>query len=290
MKSKAWRLAIMSLVLLATLAVFTYFVSNHPELRHQLRRISPGMLLLLFGLYAIQLSIVGLTVLYTMSLCGIKLPVRESLLLSMYTVVLNFFVPLQSGPAFRGLYVKRKYGLKLKNFTLATMVYLGLYAVFSGLFLVSPWLKWWLPFGILVALSGLIWYRYLPDKLTKRLSQLHWPSLWALAAVSFLQVASMSAIYYTELRMVSPGVHLSQAVIYTGAANFALFVALTPGAIGFREAFLLFSRHLHHIGTTTIVAANLIDRSVYIVILGLLVIFIFASHARDQFRPKPVKK
>jgi len=75
-------------------------------------------------------------------------------------------------------------------------------------------------------------------------------------------------------------------VIYTGAANFALFVSITPGAIGFRESFLLFSQHLHHIDSSTIVAANLIDRSVYIVLLLLLAAGIFGTHAQRRFKIK----
>jgi uncharacterized membrane protein YbhN (UPF0104 family) len=62
----------------------------------------------------------------------------------------------------------------------------------------------------------------------------------------------------------------------------ALFVSLTPGAIGIREAFLTFSQQLHHIDTSTIVAANIIDRAVYLVFLGVLFIFVFSLHARDK--------
>jgi uncharacterized membrane protein YbhN (UPF0104 family) len=58
-----------------------------------------------------------------------------------------------------------------------------------------------------------------------------------------------------------------------------MFVSITPGAIGFREAFLVFSRNLHHISNTTIVAANIIDRSVYLILLIILAILIIATHA-----------
>jgi uncharacterized membrane protein YbhN (UPF0104 family) len=86
---------------------------------------------------------------------------------------------------------------------------------------------------------------------------------------------------------VAPGTHFSQAVIYSGAANLSLFVALTPGAIGFRESFLLFSRHLHHISNSSIVAANIIDRAMYIILLLILALFIFATHSQRRLKPKP---
>jgi uncharacterized membrane protein YbhN (UPF0104 family) len=69
-------------------------------------------------------------------------------------------------------------------------------------------------------------------------------------------------------------------ITYTGAANFALFVALTPGAIGIREAFLLFTRHLHHISSANIVAANIIDRAIFIVVLGVLFGLTLGFHAK----------
>lgn len=290
MRSKYVRLAIMAVVLTATATAFAYYIAKHPELRTQLRHTSPGVLLLLLLLYGVQVGAIGLTVLYTMSLCRVKLSVRESLLLTMYTVVINFFGPLQSGPAFRALYMKQKHGLKIKSYTLATLVYLFLYALFSGLFLLSGLLKWWLLVIVLAVVLGGFWLVRSGWALAKRFRQLHLRSLVGLAVATFLQLAIVAVIYYVELHSVAPGVHFSQVIVYAGAANFALFVAFTPGAIGFRETFLLFSRRLHHIGSGTIVAANVIDRSVYIVLLLILAAAIFGTHVREQFRPEAIER
>jgi uncharacterized membrane protein YbhN (UPF0104 family) len=101
-----------------------------------------------------------------------------------------------------------------------------------------------------------------------------------------LQVVIIIAIYYVELRSVAPGVRFSQALIYTGAANLAMFVSLTPGAIGFRESFLVLSRHLHHLSNTVIVSANILDRAMYFVLLLILALIIFTTHAREQLGVK----
>ena len=289
MRSKPLRLALMVSVLALTVTVFSYYIVKHPELRTQLRHLSPRLVVGLLLLYAIQVIAIGLTVLYTVRLCDVRLGIRETLLLTIYTVVINFFGPLQSGPAFRGLYLKQKHGLKLKNFTLATFVYLGLYALFSGFFLLSGVLKWWLILVAILLLAIVFWLKSAQTPLAKRLQQLHWQSLAALSLATLLQVWLIAVIYYTELRAVDPGVHISQAITYTGAANFALFVAITPGAIGFRETFLVFSRHLHHISNNVIVAANLIDRSVYILMLLILTATIFGTHAQDKLRSKLTK-
>jgi uncharacterized membrane protein YbhN (UPF0104 family) len=62
---------------------------------------------------------------------------------------------------------------------------------------------------------------------------------------------------------------------------------MTPGAIGFREAFLAFTQRLHGIDTTNIVSASLIDRAVYVAFLGLLFVLILGLHADRRFRVKP---
>lgn len=103
-----------------------------------------------------------------------------------------------------------------------------------------------------------------------------------MAVASLIQVGLMVCIYFVELKAVMPSVNLGQVLIYTGAANFALFVSLTPGAIGFRESFLIFSEKLHHISSSTVVAASTIDRSVYIVLLLISAFIIFTTHAKKK--------
>ena len=70
---------------------------------------------------------------------------------------------------------------------------------------------------------------------------------------------------------------------YTGAANFALFVSLTPGAIGIRESFLFFSQRLNHITNAAIVGANVLDRTVYVIFLGLIFIVLLIIRGKTIF-------
>jgi uncharacterized membrane protein YbhN (UPF0104 family) len=65
---------------------------------------------------------------------------------------------------------------------------------------------------------------------------------------------------------------------------------LTPGAIGFREAFLIFSQNLHHIPNDIIVAANILDRAVYIVFLCLLFLVVLALHANKTLQVKKIRQ
>jgi uncharacterized membrane protein YbhN (UPF0104 family) len=107
-----------------------------------------------------------------------------------------------------------------------------------------------------------------------------------LAVATLAQVCTLAAIFYVELHSISEKVALVPSLIYTGAANFALFVSITPGAIGFREAFLTLTRHFHGISTDLIVAANLLDRSVYLIFMALLALVVFGLHTGNYLKNK----
>ncbi len=281
MKRVSWRPVAVISIVIVTVAVFGFYFVKHPEVRHQLSHISPGVLAALLALYFLSIGALALTTLATLRLCRLQVDAREGFLLTAYSAVVNFFGPLQSGPAFRAVYLKKKYRLDLKIFAIASFGYLFFWGVYSCLFLLSGLLKWWLVplslIGVIVTLAALRSRWIAP-----RLKQLDLHGWYYLALATLLQVIFMMLVYFVELRTVAPGTSFSQAVIYTGAANLALFVSLTPGAIGFRESFLVFSRHLHHIGNNTIVAANILDRSVYVVLLLILALLIFATHAKDR--------
>ncbi|HMH31114.1 MAG TPA: lysylphosphatidylglycerol synthase domain-containing protein [Methylomirabilota bacterium] len=284
MKRIPWRAILAGLILVTTVVVFSVYFNKHPEVRHQLKHTPLQLLIILLGLYFLFTGCLALINTATLRLCKTSLEFTESLLLSMYSSVINFFGPLQSGPAFRALYLKQKHDVKLKDYTSATAVYYFFYALASGLLLLSGILHYWLLLMVVLALAAMLFVRHTKiERLQniKRLTRGNWEFL---AIASLLQVGLLVVIYFVELRAVMPSVGLDQVLIYTGAANLALFVSLTPGAIGFREAFLIFTQRLHHIDASTIIAANLIDRSVYIILLLILAAGIFGTHTNRRLK------
>jgi uncharacterized membrane protein YbhN (UPF0104 family) len=281
MKRSLWRKIAAVLILVATIAAFTVYFIKHPEVRHQLGQTSPNILVLLLALYLTGIVALAFVTIATVRLYKLRLEPSESLLLTMYTAIINFFGPLQSGPAFRAVYLKKKYKLSLKHYTIATLIYYCFYGGFSVLLLLSTTLKWWL---LPLALAGfaVLFGASRSKRLQPRLQGIDLRGWTYLALATLAQIVIVLLIYYTELRTVAPGTSFSQAMVYTGAANLALFVSLTPGAIGFRESFLVFSQHLHHISNSTIVAANILDRAMYLVLLLILALIIFGTHARRQ--------
>jgi uncharacterized membrane protein YbhN (UPF0104 family) len=165
-----------------------------------------------------------------------------------------------------------------------------MFALISAVFLGIGGLRLWqtiiLVVGIILIFTlGVKVYRK-RGKSSNQESKLHLSAsaLTGLLVSTMVQLFLVSIIYYIELKTVSKSVSFKHALVYSGAANFALFVALTPGAIGFRESFLLLSRRLHHISTSVILAASIIDRGVYLVFLAILFVFVIVFHVGKRLK------
>ena len=275
-----------------TLFLFIYLFVKHPNYRHTLVTTNPWLLVLIAALYAMLILCFNWVYSITLRLCGEQLDFREGVLLTCYSTIVNFFGPLQSGPGVRAAYVKQKKQVRYIDYTFATFVYYAMYAVISALFiLIGSGRHWPIASALLVCVSvgcSLILYLFHKrlNRNEKRQSKFHITMGLALLLLgaTITQLGVVTAIYFVELRAVHTGASISQAFAYGGAANFSLFVSLTPGAIGFREAFLEFSRQLHHIPTAGILAASVIDRSVYVAFLGILFLLTLSLHFSDRFK------
>lgn len=277
-KSQANRLKpIIGLVVIAlTVTAFIYYWHHHPGLLKPLQDLTILTLVKLFCLYCLVMAALILAYDSIVRLTGIKLKRQENMQLTLYSTIVNFFGPLQSGPGLRAIYLKKRHQLSIARYARASIIYYAIFAGISGLFLLSS-LSVWL-FMSAVAVIVLICAAVCMT--IKRLPPFR--ILITLLVATLAQLSFTALIYFTELRAVTPQVSFHQTLIYTGAANLALFVSLTPGALGFRESFLFLSQRLHHVNGETIIAANVIDRGFYALFLGLLFIFILLIHAKDR--------
>lgn len=272
-----------SIVVLTVLAGLYYF-RQHAYLLHQLALTPPLLLLSLLGLYIAFMVSLWLVFRGSLAICEISLPAGETMLVTAYSSIINFFGPLQSGPAFRALYLKQRHAVGLKKYALASLLYYLFYAFFSGLCLAVGFIGWWAGLvGFSLLLAAFSCLRFLPKRLLAW-RQLRLSGVMLTAGATLLQVSLFAVIFYVELHSVNQAVSWQQAIVYTGAANFALFVSITPAAIGFRESFVLATQGLHHIPSSTIVSASLLDRGVYVAMLVLLAVFIFGSQARATIK------
>ncbi len=266
------------LIVCITIVAFSLFFAHHPAYVSVLGKTKISTLVVIFALYTLLLLCLIVVYQCILLLCGKPITWRENGLLTIYTLLVNFFGPLQSGPGFRAIYFKNKHRIRIRDYAASTLVYYGFYALFSLLFLLVTNRPWWqtiaslLAVGIIGAGGYRLWNKrhQLKNVTDDSHFKLTPKACLFLALATLVQLSITAVIYFVELRSIHSYISAGQALTYSGAANFALFVSLTPGAIGFRESFLIFAEHLHHINTATILSANVIDRSVYIVFLAVL--------------------
>lgn len=287
-KQKGFRIIIGWLIIAITVIVFARFVRNNPAVWWQLQETKVSTLIAILLGYGAMTALLAVLYKVMTTICKVAISSKENLLLTMYSSVVNFFGPLQSGPGFRMVYLKKKYHINVAAYIGVSLLYYACFGAMSGLLLLSGWLGWW----VLAAFVAGGVFLYLNVSRLRRWSfiakrvptVLPLRSLAVLAALSALQVLIASVIYFVELRSINGSISFAQTLVYTGAANFALFVSLTPGALGFRESFLYFSRSLHGINESTIVAANILDRGVYVLFLGILFLIILAMHGQTKLK------
>jgi uncharacterized membrane protein YbhN (UPF0104 family) len=272
-------------VLVATVLLFINYGRTHPGTFSQLETVSLGTLGLILFLYLLFVGTNAAILFINVRMCSHKVSYPDGFLLTAYSTLVNFFGPLQSGPGFRAVYVKKKFGISLKSFGIASLFYYGFYAIFSLCFLLMGFSQTWIGLAVL-AIVGTATLVFIRKKLKspEARSLVHPRLIAGVALVTLVQVFLIGLIYFTELRSLDSTISFKQALIYTGAANFGMFVSLTPGAIGIRESFLLFAERLHHIPESTVLAASLMDRAIYFIFLGGIFVLVSLFHVNKRLR------
>jgi uncharacterized membrane protein YbhN (UPF0104 family) len=158
------------------------------------------------------------------------------------------------------------------------------YALISTVFLLAFSWQWWqtlLAVLLAAATSLVVIYLYRKKNKLKVNNIIKNPiGFIYLFIATIFQMVIQVTIYAVELHKVNPNIALHQVITYTGAANFSLFVALTPGAIGIRESFLLLTQRLHGISSANVIAANVLDRAVFLIFLVVLFVFTIMFHVK----------
>ena len=279
-------------ILAITAVAFIYYVSRNPQVIDQLKQLPPATVLILLALYAVSFLAYVMVTRGSLRIYHKNMSRQENILFNAYSSLINFFGPGQSGPLFRAAYLKKRHNLGIKQFMFTLLIYFGFYAMISAMFVVVGSRPWWQTALLIVVVgagSFAFIRRYKQRKHIDTGSGLNLVNVGWIFAATVVQVAAFAAIYGLELQRVGAEASIGQILSYTGISNFSLFVALTPGAIGIREAFLVFSQSLHGIDNTTIVAANILDRAVYLVFLGLLFVMVISLHAKDKLHLNQLK-
>ncbi len=280
------------IILSATIAAFVSYIHGHPETLTQLAHISPLVVVALLAIYSAVFFVYMLITRVSLRMYHKTMPMQEQFLFNSYSSLINFFGPGQSGPIFRGAYLKKRHNLGVKQFAFTVLLYLAFFAVISAMLVVVGSRPWWQTALLMTAVGTASWVvirRYKKRSHIDTHGGLNAKNLSWLLGLVVAQVTLLAITYGVELHSVDAHASLGQILSYTGISNFSLFVALTPGAIGIREAFLVFSQNLHGIDNSNIVTANLIDRAVYLLFLGILFVFVIGLHAKDKLNVKQLQ-
>ncbi len=275
---KSGRKYIGGVIILLTIGAFYAYLRANPDALEPLKSAPLYIIPLILVLYGLMLFTNFLVTVVTIAMNDKQYPAMDSLMLTIYSTLVNFFGPLQSGPGFRAVYLKKKIGLSIKGYTLATMLYYGSFAAIS-LAMMFGTIKPYITLALLVALAGCAAFVFRKYEITSLIK-----NGLIIGVVTLVQLSIVALIYYIELRATGYQPSLSSTLIYAGSANFALFVSFTPGAIGIRESFLYLSQSLHGIPTENIVSASLLDRAIYIVFLGILFLVSSGMHLNKRLR------
>jgi uncharacterized protein (TIRG00374 family) len=282
-------------VLLVFLAVFVaYYFANRQDFS-VLANVGVGLLvLILIG----QIVVMVTNALLLSALCtGFEknLSFKNSISLTIKSSIINFFGFLQGGVGYKAYYLKKKFKLQYSKFFLIFMAnYLAIFSVSSLLALIGLIIRkaegHSINFALLLlfliielCIAGIMLFGHKlhfskEGRLTRYINQsvTAWSSiaknkkvLLKLFLFSLLQCLSLSFIFYLELRAIGLSPSIASVLIYSGLANLALFLAITPGAIGFRESILIFSQTSLSIQTSDILASSLLDRAIYFLLLGI---------------------
>ncbi len=294
LKDSRVRITLIVLIVSATLGVFTWYLITHPEIIGLVFSMHPAAIALLTLAYIGTILANAFVLGASLRMIGKRVGFIENASLTGYSSVVNFFGPLQSGPGFRAAYLKQRHGVSLGKFFYATIVLYGFFALINALIiLVATILR--APSGftaiiVITAVAGSIlvtWLglRYVPAvRRILRAIKVNDPNFWLIGLGALALSLCTASAYFVELIHVDTTTSFIQAIIYAAAANLALFVSLTPGAIGFRESFLLLTQQLHQVPGDVVLAASIIDRAFYVIFLLVLFLFLLAIGARSKLR------
>ena len=110
-------------ILLITGFLFFYYLKTHPDVLNPIKNIPTFLLIFLLLLYGVFLLVGTFITKITILMCREKYGFDDSLQLTIYSTLVNFFGPLQSGPGFRALYLKNKLEIRIRDYTAVTSVY-----------------------------------------------------------------------------------------------------------------------------------------------------------------------
>lgn len=254
----------------------------------------------------------GVFIKWTTDAFSRRMSTGEGLYVEVLSAVGNFFGPLLAGAGIRAVYLKRFHSLSYTKFTSTLMVYYVILYVITfalavvGLWTVdlerTPYILVALFSGGLLFLIGSVFIR-LPQrvrtehprrsKVNRRLLRYlidiedGWRRLLAmpqllirLFGLAALSVGAQFLIASASFNAIGVDISWASLAVYVSIVTISLLVAVTPGAIGIREAMLLLVSQVLGVTGSEIIQVAVIDRGVTFTLLLALFMVTRSSKLR----------
>jgi len=280
-KNKTLRLVLLASVIVAFVLYFSY---NQAQFSKIGELTFWQILLIIIGQSMVIISNIFILMIMVRFIAR-RLGFLDAARITAYSSLINFFGFLQGGLGFRGVYLKRYYQMSLRKYFVLTLVQYCIFFSIAGLLLI---VGLWLTSGVQKVIFFLLFAIFLItlifiviDKIKpvayvnalERIKRTHhifqaWPLL-GIAAATIFQLSGSLLANAVELHAVGANISFGGLLIYTGISQFAIIIALTPGAIGIRETILLIVQQQMSLTTEHIIVASTIDRVIYFVTLAL---------------------
>jgi uncharacterized protein (TIRG00374 family) len=257
---------------------------------------NPILLLPLILISILYLFINGIVLQIIISSFNINLNFKEWLGLSVITTVGNLLTPFQGGMIARALYLKSKHNFSYTNFLSALSgIYIIVFWVNSFVALLSMLLikqfystfSWLIFITFLIIFSALSFIIVFSPKIKRAFK---WEILnkvvrvingWLViknnkrtvlfvALISSLNVLLMSASSFLEFKTLGVEISFLKALFVSIVSTLSLFISITPGSLGIKEAFMAFTSNVVGISPANAIIVSALDRLISLLPLVVL--------------------
>lgn len=303
LKKSKYHKYISVVILGASLALFLWYFSGHREQFRPLLHINIFYLILLGLANVGSLALNGIFIKIVLQPFKKTIGIAESFYVSLISSAGNYFAPVGAGLGFRAVYLKRKHNLSYGDFmatvsgnyvlvflvtSLSGLVALGLersyaghkywvlFFVFLALFLVDlilmsvrvariiiRLLRKTGRVGFLVRILSKIIEGWLLIITNKKL-------VWHLIGLTAIGYPLSLAMSFLILHSLHFHTSFGGLLLLVSLSSLSVFINITPGNVGIKEAVFIFSAQAIGLNTSQILAYSLIDRGVMFMVLLLL--------------------
>jgi len=302
------RKTISAVILLVCAIAFYFYIRDHLSEFGSISDISFQYVILIGCASFGGLVVNGLFLKVLLDEFGIRLGFSEYFSISVLTSFGNVFLPMKGGAGFKAVYLKSKYNYDYSYFiaglagnylvcfnvtALTALAGMALYwwgtgyfnmpaaAVFIAIAVASFWVIFYPPRAF--DWIPLRWAREQANQVlfgwnTVRKSGKTVAHLFILAATNMCISSVMCWLEFAAFGMKDAQgapIGIAQSAVFSTIGSLAVFVWLTPAALGVKESLLMFCSDILGISPAQALTASLLDRTVNFLLLALL--FSFAS-------------